>query len=101
MKNTDDLLRRIFSLSRRSRDPVPSPLPFGLDTVVLAHWRSSSRESTNAGAMHALRWAACLSCGIALLSAGWQRDEIARLTHRFDPQTGIADSALTAGFLYE
>lgn len=100
MKNTDHILSRIFALARRS-DPVPSQLPFGLETAVLAHWRASSPESTHAGAMDALRWAAGLACAIALISAGWQRDELARLTHRFDPQTQIADSALMTGFLYE
>jgi len=100
MKNTDHILSRLFALSRRDRDPLP-PLPYGLETAVLAHWRAASRESTNAGAMPALRWAAGLACAIALISAGWQRDQLAVLSEGSDLQAEIADSALTSGFLYE
>jgi hypothetical protein len=101
MKNTDQFLNRIFKISRRNPDPIPSELPFGLETAVLAHWRASSRGRANGGTVRAMRWAALVACAVALLSAICQRDELAQFSRRSDPQTRIADSALAAGFDYE
>ena len=100
--NTNELLARIFSLSRRVPAPAPNDMPFGLETVVLAHLREvSARRAGSAGLLRGMRWAALTACAVALLAATLKKDELAAFQDRFDPETRVADSAISAGFGYE
>jgi hypothetical protein len=45
MKGTEQLLDHAFALACRAGEPVPSELPFGMETAVLAQWRSSRGSS--------------------------------------------------------
>ncbi len=98
MKRTEELLDHAFSLARRARDPVPSELPFGMETAVLAQWRGSCASSkTGIGMVRVFRWAAIMACVIAVMGGIWKREDIAQISQCFDPETKIVDSALLAG----
>jgi hypothetical protein len=100
--NTNELLTRIFSLSRSVPTPPPNDMPFGLETAVLAHWReASARTAGSAGLLRGMRWAALTACAVALLAATLEKDELAAFQNRFDPETRVADSAISVGFDYE
>lgn len=100
--NTNKLLARIFSLARSAPAPAPGEMPFGLETAVLAHWReASAQEDGSAGLVRGMRWAAVTACAVALLVATLKKDELAAFQNRFDPETRVADSAISAGFDYE
>ena len=98
MKRIEHLLDHAFALARRAGDPVPSEPPFGMETAVLAQWRSSRGSSKiDIGILAVFRWAAILACVVALAGAAWKRDDIAQISQRLDPETRIVDSALLAG----
>jgi hypothetical protein len=98
MKITEQLLDHAFALARRARDPVPSELPFGMETAVLAQWRSSRGSlKIDGGMVRVFRWAAILACVIAVMGGAWKREDIAEISQRLDPETRIVDSALLAG----
>jgi hypothetical protein len=100
--NANQLLNRIFSLSRRAPESQPNEMPFGLETAVLARWReASARRAAGTGLVCGLRWAALVACAVALLTATLESDQIAAFRNRFDPATRIADSAISAGYGYE
>ena len=98
MKGTEQLLDQAFALARRARDPVSSDLPFGMETAVLANWKSSRASSTiDAGILRVFRWAAILACVVAVAGGTWKREDIAQISQRLDPESRIVDSALLAG----
>ncbi len=98
MKETKQLLDHAFALARRARDPLPSELPFGMETAVLAQWRSSRGSSKiDVGMVRVFRWAAILACVVAVMGGAWKREDIAEISQRLDPETRIVDSALLAG----
>ena len=98
MKGIEQLLDQAFALARRARDPVPSELPFGMETAVLAQWRSSRASvRSDTGILRVFRWAAILACLVAVAGGAWKLDDIARISHRLDPETRIVDSAFLAG----
>jgi hypothetical protein len=101
--NPDQLLQRIFSLSRRS--PLAkekTDLPYGLETSVLAHWRDVRTHPTpNSFLLRGLGWAAIMACAIALLAGVLERDQVAALTQRDEPEVRLADSAIAVGYDYE
>jgi hypothetical protein len=98
MRGTEQLLNRAFALARRARDPVPSELPFGMETAILAQWKSSRASSTiDVGMLRVFRWAAILACVVALAGGAWKRDDIAQISQRMDPESRIVNSALLAG----
>jgi hypothetical protein len=98
MKGTERLLDHAFSLARLARDPVPSELPFGMETAILAHWRDSHASSnTDIGMLRVFRRAAILACLVAVASGIWESGDIVQISHRLDPETKIVDSALFAG----
>ena len=98
MKAIEQLLDHAFALARRAGDTVPSELPFGLETAVLAQWRSSRGSSkVDIGMLAVFRWAAILACVVAVAGAAWKCEEIAQISQRLDPETRIVDSALLAG----
>ena len=98
MKAIEQLLDHAFALARRAHDPVPSEPPFGMETAVLAQWRSSRGSSKiDIGMLAVFRWAAILACVIAVAGAAWKCEEIAQISQRLDPETRIVDSALLAG----
>jgi hypothetical protein len=100
--NPNQLLNRIFSLSRRVPDSRPNDMPFGLETAVLAHWRTAAApDSANAGLLRGLRWAALVACAVAVLTAVLESDQLAAFRNRSDPATRVADSALSASYGYE
>jgi len=100
--NTNELLARIFSLSRSVPTPSPNEMPFGLETTVLAHWHAASAlKEGSAGFLRGMRWAALTACAVALFAATLKKDELAAFQNRFDPETRVADSALSVGFDYE
>jgi hypothetical protein len=96
MKNVEQLLRQTFVLARRDPAPLPSELPFGMETAVLAEWRSS-RSKIDINSSPVFRWAAIVTCAVALLGGAWKRDELAQISRRFDPETRIVDSAFLTG----
>ena len=100
--NPTQLLDRIFSLSRHAPDaPLPA-MPYGLETVVLAHWREAiARRSMNLGLLRGLRWAALTACAVAFLAGVLKSDELTAFANRYDPETRLADSAIVAGYDYE
>jgi hypothetical protein len=98
MRGTEQLLNRAFALARRARDPVPSELPFGMETAILAQWKSSRASSTiDVGMLRVFRWAAILACVVAVAGGAWKRDDIAQISQRMDPESRIVNSALLAG----
>ncbi|SRR6266478_4544470 len=98
MKETKQLLDHAFALARRAREPVPSELPLGMETAVLAQWRSSRGSSKiDVGMLPVFRWAAILACVVAVMGGAWKREDIAEISQRLDPETRIVDSALLAG----
>jgi hypothetical protein len=98
MKRTEQLLDHAFALARRAHDPASSELPFGMETAVLAEWRSSRASSKiDIGMLPVFRWAAILACVVAVAGAVWQRADIAQISQRLDPETRIVDSVLLAG----
>jgi hypothetical protein len=100
--NPDQLLQRMFSLTRRVPITEIPEMPYGLETAVLAHWReASAHRAQNAGLLRGLRWGALLACAVALLAGALESDELAAFSNRSDPATRIADSAITLGYGYE
>ena len=101
--DTNQLLARLFLLSRRAPAPAPNEMPYGLETVVLAHWReaSSARRVGSPGLLRGLRWAALAACAVAALAATLEREEFAAFQNRFDPETRVAESAIVYGYDYE
>jgi hypothetical protein len=98
MKGTEQLLDHAFALARRARDPVPLELPFGMETAVLAQWRSSRGSSKiDVGILPVFRWAAIMACVVAVMGGAWKHEDIAEISQRLDPETRIVDSALLAG----
>jgi hypothetical protein len=98
MKRTEQLLDQAFALARLAPDPVPAELPFGMETAVLAEWRSSRASSKiDVGVLRVFRWGAILACVVAAAGAAWKREDISQISQRFDPETRIVDSALLAG----
>ncbi len=99
--NTEKLLQRVFALCRRTPDLEVIPVPFGLETAVLAHWRDALRQRTaNGGLLGGLRWGALLACLIALFVGVIESDELVVFKYRFDPEARVADSAV-ASYDYE
>lgn len=100
--NRDKLLIGLFSLARRAPARGIPPVPFGLETAVLAHWRAaSSVRAEGAGMLRGLRWAALLACAFALLISALDSDELSAFRNRFEPESRVADSAIVAGYGYE
>jgi hypothetical protein len=98
MKGAERLLNHAFALARRARDPVPSELPFGMETAILAQWRSScSSSKTDIVMLRVFRWAAILACVAAVVGGAWKREDVAQISRPLDPETEIVDSALLAG----
>jgi hypothetical protein len=98
MKGTKPSLDHAFALARRRPDSVPSELPFGMETAVLAQWRSSRASAkSDTGMLRVFRWTAILACLMAVAGGAWKRDDIAQISHRRDPETRIVDSAFLAG----
>jgi hypothetical protein len=98
MKGTEQLLDQAFTLARRARAPVPSELPFGMETAILAQWRNSCASSTiDIGMLRVFRWAAILACVVAVAGGIWKSEDIAQISQRVEPETKIVDSALLAG----
>jgi hypothetical protein len=98
MKGTEQLLNQAFALARRAHDPVPSQLPFGMETAVLAQWRSSRASAKiDIGMLRVFRWAAILACVVAVAGGAWKNEDIAQIWQRVDLETRIVNSALLAG----
>jgi hypothetical protein len=98
MKEIDRLLDQAFALARRAQDSIPSELPFGMETAVLAQWKSSQRSSNvDIVMVRVFRWAAILACVVAVAGGAWNCGDIAQISQRLDPETRIVDSALVAG----
>jgi hypothetical protein len=98
MKEPEQLLDLVFALARRARAPIPSELPFGMETAILAEWRSSRASSRiDIGMLRVFRWAAILACVVAVAGATWKREDIAQISQHLDPETRIVNSALLTG----
>jgi hypothetical protein len=98
MKGTEQLLSEMFALARRAPAPLPAGLPFGMETAVLAHWKSSwSSSKIDGGMLRVFRWAALLACLMAIAGGTWKSEDITQISQGFDPETRIVDSALLAG----
>ena len=102
MKNPDYFLTRLFSLARRAPAAEVSPVAFGLETAVLAHWREAAgHRRENGTLLRGLRWAALLACAAASMAAVVENDELIAFRDRFDPATRLADSAIAMSYGYE
>jgi hypothetical protein len=99
MKEPDHFLSQLFSLARQAPAREATEIPFGMETAVLAHWRSTSRQ--NGGLLRGLRWAALIACVAALLAGALDNDQFTAFQSRFDPEARVADSAIAAGYGYE
>jgi hypothetical protein len=98
MKGTEQMLDHAFALARCARDPVPSELPFGMETAVLAQWRSARPSSKiDIGMLRVFRWAAILACIAAVAGGVWKSEDIAQISQHLDPETRIVDAAILAG----
>jgi hypothetical protein len=98
MKGPEELLDQAFTLARRAPAPVPSELPFGMETAVLAQWRSSRLSSKiDVSMLRIFHWAAILSCIVAVAGGAWEREDITQISQGLDPETRIIDSALFTG----
>jgi hypothetical protein len=98
MKESEQLLDQAFALARRARDPIPSELPFGMETAILAQWKSSRASSgIDIGIVRVFRWAAILACVVAVAGGIWKREDIGQISQHSDPEIRIVDSALLAG----
>jgi hypothetical protein len=98
MKETDKLLDQAFALARCAREPVPAELPFGMETAILAEWKSSRPSAkADAGILRVFRWGAILACVVAVAGGAWKSEEIAQISQRLDPESRIVNSALLAG----
>lgn len=96
MKEPEQLLDHAFALARCAGNPVPSELPFGMETAVLAQWRSS-RAAWKIDILRVFRRAAILACIVAVAGGVWKREDIAQISRRLDPETRIVDAALLTG----
>ena len=101
MKNPDSFLDRLFTLSQRAPAAHDPEIPFGLETAVVAHWRAGAQASAHGNLLRGLRWAALLSCAIALLAGALENDQLTAFRSRFDPEARVADSAIVAAYGYE
>ncbi len=99
MKTHDEILQRILSLGRLAAAPVEESMPFGLETMVMAHWRDARQlRLTNPGLLRRLRWAALAACAVAIFAAVWSAEEVAELSHLFAPETHVVDSAMLTAY---
>ncbi len=97
--NTNQFVDRLFSLARRAPAPEDSAAPFGLETVVLAHWREArAQRSSDSGILRGLRWAALLACSVAFLAGALSREELTAFSNGYDPEKNLADSAISTAF---
>lgn len=95
----NELFDRLCALARRAPEVSPNELRWGLETSVLAHWREAAGAgSANASLLRGLRWAALTACVVALLVAAFESEEVAAFQNRFEPETRIAESAISAGY---
>jgi hypothetical protein len=98
MKRPEQLLDQAFAMARRARDPIPTELPFGMETAILAQWKSSRGSSRiDIVMLRVFRSAAILACVVAVAGGAWKREDIAQISQRLDPESRIVDSALLAG----
>lgn len=100
--NTEQPLDRIIALARRAPARATTIPAYGLETVVLAHWREANTHCAADGMLlGGLRWAALAALAVALLTAVLKNDELTAFSHRSDLVTRVADSAIAAGYGYE
>ena len=93
MKTTDDILQRLFHAACRAT-PGPEDLPLGLESRVLAAWRSQSgRKSFDPFVVlrPVLLGAVALACLVGVL-------EYRNLTDSADPATFVTNSAFLTAF---
>ncbi len=96
MKPTDERLQRLFKAAAKAAPEAPGAPPLGLETRVLAHWRTAGEE--DAVSVFAFFRRAVLGAGLVLvLCAAWSfleaggsvtGDEAARLD--YDIQTSLS-----------
>jgi hypothetical protein len=99
MNDLDPKIDRLLRSAAEACDDVPSAMPFGFDTRVVALWRASRKTSN--GLTPLLRRIALLSAAVIVVStiaavreAGQSREIGESLTNEF----AIADSAIQDEF---
>lgn len=99
MNDLDPKIDRLLRSAAEACDDVPSAMPFGFDTRVVALWRAGRKTSN--GLMPLLRRIALLSAVVIVVStiaavreAGQSREIDESLTNEF----AIADSAIQDEF---
>jgi len=99
MNDLDPRIDRLLRSAAEARDDVPSAMPFGFDTRVVALWRASAKQPN--GVMPLLRRIALLSAAVIVVStiaavreAGQSREIDESLTNEF----AIADSVIQDEF---
>jgi hypothetical protein len=98
MNDINPRIDRLLRSAAEARDDVPSAMPFGFDTRVVALWRASAKQPS---VMPLLRRIALLSAAVIVVStiaavreAGQSREIDESLTNEF----AIADSAIQDEF---
>jgi hypothetical protein len=99
MNDLDPKINRLLRSAAEAREDVPSAMPFGFDTRVVALWRGSAKKPN--GVTPLLRRIALLSAVVIVVStiaavreAGQSREIGESLTNEF----AIADSAIQDEF---
>ncbi len=69
MNQVDDQLRQLFAAAQRSRPALEGTPPLGLETRVLAEWRSLRENRNSLGLAPLFRQAVIWSVGISCLAA--------------------------------
>jgi hypothetical protein len=99
MNDLDPKIERLLRSAAETCDDVPSAMPFGFDTRVVALWRASAKQPN--GVTPLLRRIALLSAAVIVVStiaavreAGQSREIGESLTNEF----AIADSAIQDEF---
>ena len=71
MKPIDQSLQRLLNAAAHAPDKLPEAAPLGLETRVLAHWRTGSEEEDVSFLLAFFRRAVFCACLLLALSAAW------------------------------
>lgn len=93
MKPVDEQLNRLMKAAAQAPKPLPSGAAFGLETRVLAHWRSSLQTESGDFLVMWFRRAALCAGILAVASLAWNH-------HNLGPRSSVelvADSDMSMG----
>ena len=99
MKSVDPKIDRLLRSAAQAHEDVPSAMPFGFDTRIVALWRSSMKKPN--GLTPLLRHIALLSAVVIVVStiaAAREAGQNRKLGESFANEYAIADSAIQDEF---